>query len=959
MFNAVLSEMNWDDRFAIPVANAENKALLDEIQRKLKERSSIENKSAEHKDRINAMTEHLKNVRQELGHTQALCAAKERETESELHFRALADREEGRLRQEIGQLKSELEALSEKKNSHENTIFKTSQKLTELQNQLNWDQQALDAWLEESAQKEEDIMAIIKYTQQDEGRIRELTQRIEKMNLEVIQKRKAREDELTETITAQISLDKTAERLHQANVERKELLRQWESTIEQMRRRDEEMRQCALRLAEVKQSIRERNSLIKEKKSFLENEVENNKEYERKIAVAERQTAKLRQQAQEQERNRFRLQNELESLKGTVDRAATDVEALRSQLTNMKKDTKDKTAKLDEARHHNAALREKLETVTEAALGGEERAVQMEQVVKEYEQNIKEIETQLLRQREALFKKSQELQVLRAREKGAEADVLGSRAALSNLDSQLSKLNKNVLKQQQFIYSQDFQIQRLEKKMSHLQGEENTEEKQALEKRVSELSQALEEKKRDASMLNTQLKKLQDDIRCVRKETEKAAADKNDLTTKIEELQLFNDLSDKELKKLRVIKQDTMVKKNILNLELKRLRGLLDDRTDGVLSLERRRMQLQNAMKDREEEIKEHRTMLCKQIRYSEEERQRLSADLHERLSRTDKLRNRYEILTASMTRPEGEEDKSECYYIAKVALEKEELKQKGDQLDAKIQKAEKEIQALENTLHVLNSCNTTYRKSLKKVQESSEEYQEKMKLEAQKRAADEKYRCRRQQIRELQEDIQGMKNMLDRLLQDEAMQRDKMDESQSHILSLNKELSSQKEKLERATKQCSKLTREIRSAKKTKSETFEERDIELRELRDLSKSVNKMLVEIMEEHPDLKSLLEMYFTEANLPLPSPASTPDSRQSSKISSARSSGSLRSSGSSDGSRPKPPSVRFPSVKMVELGLGLSVTSPPLSDTSPRGSGPPSSRSSSSSRSSIKSSQWKSP
>jgi hypothetical protein len=80
-------------------ASEANKEVHAEVQAKEKKLESVNSELDEHKGRVGIMGEHLKNVQQELLHTQALVDAKTREIETEDHLKQLAERETGRYKQ--------------------------------------------------------------------------------------------------------------------------------------------------------------------------------------------------------------------------------------------------------------------------------------------------------------------------------------------------------------------------------------------------------------------------------------------------------------------------------------------------------------------------------------------------------------------------------------------------------------------------------------------------------------------------------------------------------------------------------------------------------------------------------------------------------------------------------------------------------------------------------------------
>ena len=193
------------------------------------------------------------------------------------------------------------------------------------------------------------------------------------------------------------------------------------------------------------------------------------------------------------------------------------------------------------------------------------------------------------------------------------------------------------------------------------------------------------------------------------------------------------------------------------------------------------------------------------------------------RKNKVKNLRIKYEGLVQKSQSSSGEVEAvgehSQAYYVIKAAQEKEELQRYGDELDGKIRKCEKEIKALSNTLDHLKLRNKNYRDKFISGAEGAD-LDKKQILEDQCRAASETLFKKRRELQKLTKDydddarrlmeIKTKQQQIGKQTEDLNGMRDK----------LEKELSEQGVRFEKALKS---YQSKLNNVKSVKGDGFEE----------------------------------------------------------------------------------------------------------------------------------------
>ena len=852
-------------------ANQENRSLHKRLKETEKQLAVQDGELAETKERIQTMSQHLIAVQEEQKTTQKLLESKLKEIETEDHLKQITERESSRFTAELQKLKRECTELADRATVLQAAILAGTEKLDAFRVKMDMNQEELEQWALAARQKEEDNIALERYAKADENKNKALIMQLQKLQSRLQEAENELNESVTETQAKQVELDKTGAAFGKMHEERQSLISQWESALEAVRVRDEQVQKVQEELAKHKGELAQKQAVIKSAEEFLEREQKNNEEAEMAITNCERAIST----AHEEKRTALAFVQEAEEqealAKSALSQAAAELAKLKNEYESDRQTLDKNREKLSNAKIDVDEANQELATSRDAAADLEKAAKRMEDIHTQEATRLRQKEREQQRLKERLFTQSQKLHSVQKKESNLKAEVEGARRLSRNVSNRVTQLDAQAMRQRELVYTVEFQYQMMERKVSRASGVRTPQQQNELKEKIGQLQQVLKEATAQVMTLQQQSKRLGNDHTRAIHHSKSLEVEGSKLKSSKDELDLSIELAEKELAAARQKRDESLISHDVLRLQVKRLRERLGKAIDAVFGLQNRKHQLNMSMEERQQEINVHMNVLRSQLRAAEDERSAAVKELTDRSRRAENLQSKYDVVRGRMGFEDGEEQ-SQAYYVIKAAQEREELQRQGDELDNAILKAEKEIKALEKTCAHLFAKNASYKASFVPVASQTAEAERKLVLENEVRASVSEIRAQRLLQAELEEEIAQLEQTAHELTADLDALNNKKERALSESSAFASTRVSTAGDLANARARVTTLVNEYRQAAAgatTSGPDALELELSLRETRLANIAMLEKLMSIGTDVPGYSERLREVCADAGIPPPS------------------------------------------------------------------------------------------
>lgn len=229
---------------------------------------------------------------------------------------------------------------------------------------------------------------------------------------------------------------------------------------------------------------------------------------------------------------------------------------------------------------------------------------------------------------------------------------------------------------------------------------------------------------KENQLVHCRVADLQDNIRKLQTLLEQDTATNDRICAKRKERQLYYEGATKQLAKARDLSHENLVENSLIKMRLHQMDQRHQRLMENAYNLERHRCELELAINERLLNIQAEVNVLSVRQKVLQEERGQLRADIGERRKVISTLVSRFELANHLLGLTEDGQGRNTVQLRIQIAQEKELLLDQGSVLNDKVIAAEHDINALENTLIMMNYSNDKYKQGLDLVHDIDGEFE-------------------------------------------------------------------------------------------------------------------------------------------------------------------------------------------------------------------------------------------
>ncbi|XP_060648891.1 coiled-coil domain-containing protein 39 [Drosophila nasuta] len=868
-----MRSMGWAVEADIPMANAENLAILHEMVGMRAEKFELQQRIRALDERDKAIERHKRNIEATLQQNITFFSSVKNDVIKEAHRTQLVILERNKLKEDLRLNQKELAEYTEYADHTLRKITKNKREIDELTKRIKTAKSSLVDWADAMEDGNKGYQLIDKYYQDDQQKARDLNTKRQLLQADIDKRRKMNVQLYDEQTTLEKNLERTACLYRAAHLERRQMVDTWKQAVNQMTQREMDIQMGEEECVHLTERAISMAASYRDANEQLNDVLENNQMVEQSIEILNSETSDLKNEiarltdaALLKEREILALRHELENLSNMV-----HSQRLENRKTLQQRDAKNlEIANFDEVLNQVEA---RLKAIENKATDANQRLQILDEMMEGEEQALNQLNKQQQRCNDLLYRTQRQITDLRDEEKTIIMQNSALQSTLLAVYRNHRQLMNELKRQTEIHYNMSFKYLQCERRLAELQGKNADPE---LEERNQEILSQLEQNyaklQRRLSSTEAQNKKLNYSMNALVIVYNSDAKELETFKFKIKEAQVYCEGTIKRMRMNRYENSEFIVELSLLKMRCSDLQNVIESCVKGTFNLNQHRLAFQRIINDRFVELRSQQDILQLKRKHLNDELSTLRADLGDRKKHISAMRSRFEITSALLGVNEDGTMITATQLKVENAQERQLLADEGDALNKKVLKAEKEVIALENTLRQFDKSNDNYRKNLKTYEDNSKNEQ---------RAEDELKRVQENYCNELQKlkslrhkaECYDVKHEQQKMEQEELMkqleaEKQKCLEDSEALAKLTKELQEQKSKIDRANREIQNLLKDIRQ-KAISSEYLElfERDLGLQELENRNRKTLNLLSDMANSDEDGPQIIH-YMLSKGLKLP-------------------------------------------------------------------------------------------